>query len=169
MPLVTRKDAALVAVPYRVLTWILPVGASGGTRRTILVPVTVSGTPIVPPNETCRPGAPKRLPLIVTTVPTGPDVGEKPEIVGGDVDAAIAMPGATSTNNVNVTAAIPKLFISANSVRGWQRAVISCLGKWCRPNCAFGIEVRTAEVLTDPDQRPVVAPQLPDVLPVPAL
>ena len=72
----------------------------------IFVAVTLSGAAAVPPKATCSPGAPKCVPWIVTTVPTAPDVGEKLEIVGGDVDAASEPAGAASKAT---TRAIPRV------------------------------------------------------------
>jgi hypothetical protein len=71
----------LVAVPPGVVTEIRPVAAPAGTVAPILVfELTVNGA-VVPANLTAV--APvKFVPLIVTSVPTGPLIGENEEIVG---------------------------------------------------------------------------------------
>lgn len=81
-PTVTVKSVELVAVPFAVVTVILPVEAPAGTVALILVDevtVKVAETPLNFTDE-----APvKPVPLIVTVVPTGPLFGENDEIVGG--------------------------------------------------------------------------------------
>ena len=78
----TIKSVALVAVPPRVTTLILPVLAPAGTVALICTDeVTLNSAP-VPLNVTLV--APVKLvPLIVTSVPSSPLPGLKSEIVGG--------------------------------------------------------------------------------------
>jgi hypothetical protein len=75
------------------------VNAPGGTvALTEVDETTVKLTAAAPPNVTAV--APERLvPLIVTTVPTGPDVGEKPLTAGltvKEVALAAVPPGVVT-------------------------------------------------------------------------
>ncbi len=84
--LVTVKLPELVAVPPGVVTLILPVVAPDGTVAVILVgEFTVNEIAETPLNLTevvVNPVPLKFEPLIVTEVPTGPEVGENELIVG---------------------------------------------------------------------------------------
>lgn len=66
------------------VTTTLPVVAPVGTGATILVPLQLVGVAVVPLNFTvlvpCV--APKFVPVIVTDVPTEPDVGERLVMLG---------------------------------------------------------------------------------------
>ncbi|MEI6449727.1 MAG: hypothetical protein WCP98_07220 [Actinomycetes bacterium] len=79
---VTAKLVALAAVPPGVATASLPVVAPVGTLAVICVlPTTLKVVADVPLKVTLV--APmKPLPLMVTPVPTGPEVGVKPVTVG---------------------------------------------------------------------------------------
>src|SRR5512132_2335128 len=80
-PLVTLNASALDTDPAGVVTEILPVDAPAGTVAVIFVEEFTVNIADVPANFTAV--APmKFVPLTVTTVPTGPLVGEKDEIVG---------------------------------------------------------------------------------------
>src|SRR2546428_3504669 len=77
----TLNELALVAVPPGVVTLTGPVFAPAGTVAWIAVSEVTVKVALVPLNATAA--APVKLvPLIVTLVPTGPLVGEKPAIVG---------------------------------------------------------------------------------------
>jgi hypothetical protein len=78
----TRKFCELTAVPSGVVTVIAPVFAPEGTFTVIFVSVGDVGTTDAPlPNLTeVAPASPE--PAIVTSVPTGPEVGEIDVIVG---------------------------------------------------------------------------------------
>jgi hypothetical protein len=79
---VTVKFTALVAVPSGVVTLIFPVVAPFGTVAVIwLSEFTVKAAEVAPNFTELAPVNP--VPLIVTRVPTGPLVGEKPVMVGG--------------------------------------------------------------------------------------
>jgi len=79
---VTVKFAPLVAVPNGVVTLIFPVVAPFGTVAVICVSEFMVKVAEVVPNFTeVAPVNP--VPVIVTTLPTGPLVGEKPVMVGG--------------------------------------------------------------------------------------
>jgi hypothetical protein len=84
----TEKVIPLLAAPPT-LTTTLPVVAIGGTGTVMLVllqAVAVAGTPL---NVTVfEPWlAPKFVPVMVTLVPVGPDVGDSDEIPGATVNA----------------------------------------------------------------------------------
>ena len=80
---VTAKLAALLARPATVAI-TLPVVAPAGTGATMLVPLQLVGVATVPLKLTvlvpCI--APKFAPVIVTEVPTRPDVGDRLAILG---------------------------------------------------------------------------------------
>ena len=73
-PEVTVKFTPLLATPPAVTT-TLPVVAPLGTGAAMLVAVQLVGLAAVPLNVTVPGAPPKFVPLIVTVVPTGPDVG----------------------------------------------------------------------------------------------
>jgi hypothetical protein len=81
---VTVKVVPLLATPPTV-TMTFPVAAPAGTGTKMLVAVQLAGVAVTPLNFTvlvpCV--APKFAPLIVTDVPTAPDVGFKLVILGG--------------------------------------------------------------------------------------
>jgi len=79
----TVKLTPLLAAPDTVTT-TFPVVAPLGTGTTMLVALQLVGVPVVPLNCTVLVpwGDPKFLPVIVTEVPTGPEVGDKLVILG---------------------------------------------------------------------------------------
>jgi hypothetical protein len=81
--IVTVKLTPLLACPPTVTT-TLPVVAPVGTAATILVALQFAGVAVVPLKVTVLVPCvdPKFAPLIVTAVPTGPDPGDTPLIVG---------------------------------------------------------------------------------------
>jgi hypothetical protein len=82
---VTVKSVALVAVPPGVVTVIFPVVAPEGTVAVILVEeftVKAADTLLNLTADVVKPEPLKLVPLMVTEVPTGPEVGEKELIVG---------------------------------------------------------------------------------------
>src|ERR1700728_4599486 len=80
-PQVTLKAVLLLPFPDGVTTLILPVTAPSGTVTLIFVAVLLSMVAATPPMVTLI--APLRLvPLMVTTVPGGPEAGVKLVIVG---------------------------------------------------------------------------------------
>lgn len=83
---VTVKVTALLANPPTVTT-TPPVVAPGGTKTTMLVALQLIGDAGVPLKVTVlAPGvAPKAVPVIVTDVVTGPDVGERLVMLGKTV------------------------------------------------------------------------------------
>jgi hypothetical protein len=82
---VTVNVDALLATPPTVTT-TPPVVEAGGTGTTMLVADQLVGTAVTPLNVTVLVPfvAPKPLPVIVVTVPTGPDEGPTVVIVGPD-------------------------------------------------------------------------------------
>jgi hypothetical protein len=100
---VTVNVFALDTGPAGVVTEILPVDAPAGTVAVIFVEEFTVNIADVPANFTAV--APmKFVPLTVTTVPTGPLVGDKDEIVGlaahEDGAAAIVTPRTKRTTTV---------------------------------------------------------------------
>jgi hypothetical protein len=85
---VTVKFTPLLATPL-IETTTFPVVAPAGTGTTMLVSLQLFGLATVPLNVTTLvlvpTVAPKLVPVIVTTVPTGPDVGFILVIFGGGV------------------------------------------------------------------------------------
>src|SRR5271169_2525884 len=90
---VTVKLIPLLATPPTVTTRF-PVVAPLGTGTTMLVPLQLVGVPGVPLNVTvlvpCV--APKFVPVIVTEVPTVPDVGLSVVMVSADLGTAEVPP-----------------------------------------------------------------------------
>ena len=90
---VTVNITPLLATPPTVTT-TFPVVAPLGTGTTITVALQLVGTPAVPLNVTvlvpCV--APKFVPVIVTEVPTGPDVALRPAILASDEPASWVTP-----------------------------------------------------------------------------
>src|SRR5438552_3251572 len=77
---VTVKLTPLLATPPTVTT-TLPVAAPAGTDVTMLVALQLVVVAAVPLNATV-PAAPKFVPVMVTAVPTGPEVGFRLVIAG---------------------------------------------------------------------------------------
>lgn len=77
------KFTPLLAVPETVTT-TFPVVVPVGTGAVMLVAVHAVGVAVVPPNATVLEPCvePKPLPVMVTEVPTIPDVGEIVEMAG---------------------------------------------------------------------------------------
>ena len=76
------KFVVLVAVPPGVVTEIGPVVAPAGTLAfTLIEDLNTNPVPVTPLNFTTA-DAVKFVPLTVTIVPAGPEVGEKLVIVG---------------------------------------------------------------------------------------
>jgi hypothetical protein len=83
---VTVKSVALASVPPGVVTAIGPVVAPTGTVAVICTPESTVKDAFVPFNVTAvAPVNP--VPVIVTTVPSGPDAGSKLSTVGGTAPA----------------------------------------------------------------------------------
>jgi hypothetical protein len=82
-PTVTVNGTPLLGRPPTVAT-TFPVVAPVGTGATMLVALQLVGVAAVPLNVTVLSpcAAPKFAPLIVTDVPTGPEVGERLPIIG---------------------------------------------------------------------------------------
>ena len=81
---VTVKFCTLVALPTGVLTMILPVVAPAGTVAVIVVGVLTTNEGAITPLNLTTVAPVKFVPVIVTEVPTGPEVGRKLVIVGAD-------------------------------------------------------------------------------------
>src|SRR5438045_41987 len=78
----TVKLTPLLAIPPTVTT-TLPVVAPAGTDVTILVALQLVVVAAVPLNATV-PAAPKFVPVMVTDVPTGPEVGFRLVMLGAE-------------------------------------------------------------------------------------
>src|SRR6266545_4311450 len=103
-PLSTVKLVEEDAVPTWVVTAIGPVVAPAGTVAVILVELLTVNEAGVPWKATERTPT-KFVPLIVTRVPTGPEVGENDVIVGA--------PGPATTLNAFTLAAVPTWVVTA--------------------------------------------------------
>jgi hypothetical protein len=106
---VTVKLDPLLARPAAVTT-TLPVTAPAGTGATMLVPFQLVGVAFTPPNVMVLAPCvvPKFAPLIVTAVPTTPELGFNPVMLGADVvivklEPLLAWP-PTVTTTLPVTA-----------------------------------------------------------------
>ena len=79
----TAKLTALLGTPFTVMT-TFPVVATAGTETTTDPALQLVGVAIVPLNATVLApcAGPKFVPLIVTAVPTGPEVADKLAILG---------------------------------------------------------------------------------------
>jgi hypothetical protein len=97
---VTVKIAPLLALPDTVTT-TFPVVAPLGTGTTMLVTPQFVGAALVPLNVTVLVPCvePKVVPVIVTDVPTGPDVGDRLVICGVTVKLTplLALPDTVTT------------------------------------------------------------------------
>lgn len=111
---VTVKVTPLLAVPPTVTT-TLPVVAPAGTGAVMLDALHAAGEAAAPLNETVLAPcvAPKFVPVIVTEVPTIPEVGFKLEMDGplpplpAALNDAKAAPQLSETLRVALAAAVP--------------------------------------------------------------
>jgi len=103
---VTVKLAALVADPLGVVTETAPDFVPPGTVAVTCVSLTTVNAAALPLNATDV-VAPRFVPLIVTSVPTGPLVGVKPVMVGA------AAGGDASTVNADADVAVPVPVVTA--------------------------------------------------------
>jgi hypothetical protein len=102
----TVNETPLLATPLT-FTCTFPVVAPAGTGAVIVVAVHVFGVVAVPLNVTVLVPwtVPKAVPLMVTTLPTPPEVGERVVITGGGVTVNVCVllpvpPIVTSTGPV---------------------------------------------------------------------
>lgn len=82
----TVKITWLLPTPWTVThNRSFPIAAPAGTGTVMLVSLQLVGVPFTPANETMLVPwvAPKNVPVMVTTVPAGPEVGFKEEMLGG--------------------------------------------------------------------------------------
>ena len=87
---VTVKFTLLLATPPTVTnTGTIPAVPLFGTKTTMLVALQRIGVVAIPPNVTVLPpcAAPNPLPVIVTLIPPGPEVGVRLEMLGVTVKA----------------------------------------------------------------------------------
>src|SRR5262245_45761221 len=104
----TANAAALLASPPTVTT-TSPVVAPPGTETTILVRLQDVTAALTPSNVTvlvpCV--SPKAAPSIVTSVPTGPQAGDRAEMLGATLNATALLgspPTVTTTGPVDAGA-----------------------------------------------------------------
>jgi hypothetical protein len=110
---VNVKLEPLLARPPTVTT-TLPVPAPAGTGTTMLVPLQLVGVAFTPPKVTVLAPcvAPKFAPVIVTAVPTTPELGPKFEMLGAGAGivtvkvAPLLASAATVTTTLPVTAPV---------------------------------------------------------------
>src|SRR4029077_5538610 len=105
---VTVKFTPLLATPPT-FTTTFPVPAPAGTPTTMLVPLQLVGVATVPANVTVLAPCvdPKFAPLIVTDVPTAPDVGFKPVMLGAGVVTVKFTPLLATPPTVTTTFPVP--------------------------------------------------------------
>jgi hypothetical protein len=99
------KSDELLAVAVAFVTWILPL-ASPATVAQISFPETTlnSDTGVPPISTLVTIGSLKFVPVITTTHPAGPLVGENDEMVGEVADAGVPRP-SRSRDATDATAA----------------------------------------------------------------
>ncbi len=114
---VTVNVTPLLATPPTVTT-TLPVAAPFGTGTTMLVALQLVGVPAVPSNFTvlvpCV--APKFVPVIVTDVPTGPDVTLKFVMLGAGVVTVNVTPLLATPPTVTTTLPVVAPFGTATTI-----------------------------------------------------
>src|SRR6185312_13355671 len=103
---VTVNDAVLAPVPAGVVTAIGPVAAPAGTVAVIWVAELTVNVAALPPKVTAV--APvKPLPVLVTDVPTGPEVGVNEETVGAGACPGVGM--GSGVAEAPLLGAVPRL------------------------------------------------------------
>ena len=97
----------LLAVALALVTWILPLASPATVAQTSFPETILNADTGVPPISTLVTiGSLKFVPLITTTHPAGPLVGENDEMVGGAADAGASRPSTTRADTT-ATAATP--------------------------------------------------------------
>jgi hypothetical protein len=99
----TVKLTPLLATPATVTT-TFPVVAPLGTGATMLVALQLAGVAAVPLNVTVLVPwvAPKDVPVIVTDVPAGPEIGESPVMFGLSIPPVNVAPETETENEAPV-------------------------------------------------------------------
>jgi hypothetical protein len=100
------NSLALLAVSLALVTWIVPL-ASPATVAQISFPETTlnSDTGVPPMSTLVTIGFLKFVPLITTTHPVGPLVGENDVMVGGSANAGVSRPIRTDATATPTAAA----------------------------------------------------------------
>src|SRR6266852_874951 len=101
-----RVAALLVTLPTVTTTLTLPVAVPAGTGATMLVALQLVGIAVVVPNFTVLDPCvtPKFVPVIVTEVPTAPEVGLRLVMVGAEAVVTVkAMPLLATPPTVTTT------------------------------------------------------------------
>jgi hypothetical protein len=82
------KSVGLLAVALALVTWIVPLESPATVAQTLVAETTLKAVTEVPPISTLvTSGLSKSVPVISTTHPAGPLVGENDEMVGGVANA----------------------------------------------------------------------------------
>src|SRR5207244_13345157 len=99
-------------VPTGLVTEILPVVAPAGTIALREVAITLVGAPALTPLNCTSVTESRLVPVIVTTVPTGPPAGVKLETVGAlstmKVSALVPVPSTVVTLNLPLKAVVDR-------------------------------------------------------------
>ncbi len=99
------NSLALLAVPLEFATWIVPLASPATVAQSVVPETTLNADTGVPPISTrITTGLEKFVPLIATTHPVGPLVGENEEMLGVAADAGASSP-STSKEAMTATAA----------------------------------------------------------------
>src|SRR4029450_10851342 len=87
------KSVGLFAVSLALVTWIGPLVAPATVAQISVAETILNDATCVPPISTLETtGLSKFVPLITTTQPAGPLVGENDAMVGGSADAGVSTP-----------------------------------------------------------------------------
>jgi hypothetical protein len=90
------KLVGLLAVALALVTWIVPLASPATVAQISFPETTLNADTGVPPISTLVTiGSLKFVPLITTTHPDGPLVGENDEMVGGAANAGSSRPSTT--------------------------------------------------------------------------
>jgi hypothetical protein len=99
------KSDGLLAVALALVTWIVPLASPATVAQISFPETTLNADTGVPPISTLVTiGSLKFVPVITTTHPAGPLVGENDEMVGEVADAGVSRP-STSKDTTDATAA----------------------------------------------------------------
>jgi hypothetical protein len=99
------KSDGLLAVALALVTWIVPLASPATVAQISFPETTLNADTGVPPISTLVTiGSLKFVPVITTTHPAGPLVGENDEMVGEAADAGASRP-STSKDTTDATAA----------------------------------------------------------------
>ena len=99
------KSVGLLAVALALVTWIVPLASPATVAQISFPETTLNADTGVPPISTLVTiGSLKFVPLITTTHPAGPLVGENDEMVGEAADAGASRPSTTRADTTATAA-----------------------------------------------------------------